>query len=621
GLVMLGGDQSFGAGGWANTRLEEAMPVDFQILNDRIEAVGALAIVMHASEMSQGNYWQKAIGSEAIEVLGPMDYCGVVVWEDFGGGVNWLWGQSQGGMIRVGPARRPMLAALNRMTPGDMPDFAASMQLAHQGLSNVGAAVKHLIIISDGDPAPPPQGLLDQYIADGIEISTVAVGTHGPATLPPMQDIADQTGGKFYNVSDPQALPRIFQREARRVAKPLIIERPSGMGVLARPIAPAHPTLQGLPVNQLPPIRGYVATTIKKNPLVEQLLYASLPDDGGENTTLLASWQFGLGRATVLTTDAGGRWSDTWLDQGHTDRLMAQIIRHAMRPVDESANFTVASRLSDGRVQVIVNALDENDDFLNGLPMVARTVGPDQQGAPIEMRQTAPGRYEGSFAADEAGSYLFSIMPGEGYDRLSGGIAVPVSGEFSDFQTNWPLLETLVAFRPQDGVDGALIGDDVTPDSYGDLLEHDTFRRGLRRAESVRDLWPWMLLAIGIAFFADVLVRRVNIDLFAAARVVRDRLRRRAPEPEAPASRLSRLQERKSDVDRRTQANATRFAEPTGKQAPSTQSLDQMLNTPAAAPKRPAPTRPEMSNEPPSYTQRLFAAKKRAQQDRKDEET
>ena len=35
GLVMLGGPNSFGAGGWGSTELEDAMPVDFQIKTPR----------------------------------------------------------------------------------------------------------------------------------------------------------------------------------------------------------------------------------------------------------------------------------------------------------------------------------------------------------------------------------------------------------------------------------------------------------------------------------------------------------------------------------------------------------------------------------------------------------
>ncbi|MGH7137455.1 MAG: VWA domain-containing protein, partial [Pirellulales bacterium] len=61
GLVMLGGPNSFGAGGWNNTPIEEAMPVDFQIKSAKVVPKGALALVMHASEMADGNHWQKVI--------------------------------------------------------------------------------------------------------------------------------------------------------------------------------------------------------------------------------------------------------------------------------------------------------------------------------------------------------------------------------------------------------------------------------------------------------------------------------------------------------------------------------------------------------------------------------
>ena len=43
GLVMIGGQRSYGAGGWAGSELEKAMPVDFQIKNAKVIPVGALA--------------------------------------------------------------------------------------------------------------------------------------------------------------------------------------------------------------------------------------------------------------------------------------------------------------------------------------------------------------------------------------------------------------------------------------------------------------------------------------------------------------------------------------------------------------------------------------------------
>ncbi len=42
---------------------------------------------------------RKSIAQEAIKALGPRDYCGLISWN---GTDQWLWGQAQGGMVRVG---------------------------------------------------------------------------------------------------------------------------------------------------------------------------------------------------------------------------------------------------------------------------------------------------------------------------------------------------------------------------------------------------------------------------------------------------------------------------------------------------------------------------------------
>ena len=104
GLVMLGGPNSFGAGGWTGTELEKAMPVDFQIKNAKVVPRGALVMLMHASEIAEGNHWQKVIAKEAIKTLGTQDYCGILHWS---GNEQWLWGR---GLAVVGENRDRMLA-------------------------------------------------------------------------------------------------------------------------------------------------------------------------------------------------------------------------------------------------------------------------------------------------------------------------------------------------------------------------------------------------------------------------------------------------------------------------------------------------------------------------------
>ncbi|MFN7890648.1 MAG: VWA domain-containing protein, partial [Pirellula sp.] len=226
GILMIGGPEAFGAGGWTNSKLEEAMPVNFAIKNEKVIASGALAMVMHASEMAEGNHWQKMIGKEALEALGPQDYCGVVHYDMAGD--KWLWGDKTG-MSKVGEAKSIMRSKINRMTPGDMPDFDSSLSLALKSLKIVPASLKHMIVISDGDPSPATNGVLSGYKAAKIKISTVAVGTHGAAGHSELKRIATTTGGNYYVVTNPNALPKIFMREARRVAKPLVFEPEGGI--------------------------------------------------------------------------------------------------------------------------------------------------------------------------------------------------------------------------------------------------------------------------------------------------------------------------------------------------------------------------------------------------------
>ena len=88
GLIMLGGRDSFGAGGWMNTPVEKALPVDMQIKALKVQGIGAMALIMHATEMAEGNYWQKVVAKSAINSLSNFDYVGLLHFE---GSEAWLF--------------------------------------------------------------------------------------------------------------------------------------------------------------------------------------------------------------------------------------------------------------------------------------------------------------------------------------------------------------------------------------------------------------------------------------------------------------------------------------------------------------------------------------------------
>jgi len=615
GLVMLGGPSSFGAGGWANTKLEEAMPVDFQIKSAKVIPRGALAMIMHASEMAEGNYWQKVIAKEALKALGPRDYCGVLHWN---GRDQWLW---RGGMIEIGDSdtRKKMLAYLDRMTPGDMPLFEPAMQMARAAFAKLpDAAVKHMIIISDGDPTAPGNAILQALANLKVTVTTVAVGAHGQIGAGVLQRIANATGGKYYIAKNPRALPRIFQREARRVARPLIFE--SKQGVQPQIRFP-HEMLSGLG-EALPPLNGFVMTTVKESPLVEVALVSPIPAEE-KNSTILASWPYELGRAVAFTTDTGARWTNPWTRWEGYDKFFSQMVRWSMRPTDQAGKFSTSLQVKDGQGQIVINALDKNDEFLNFLTMSGRVIGPDLKPIDVKIEQTHPGRYVGQFPATASGTYFFIGSPGAGQAPILAGLSVPYSSEFRDRTTNESLLVQLAELAPKGGQAGKVIESTDPKREIDDWLAVNTFRRELPKATSTSDAWHLVLLVAGCLFFVDVFVRRVQVSFAwvpAGLGRMRDFVLRRqseAPQPEF----MTRLRSRKAEVSEQLDRlrSEARFEAPAD--APrELGSVEELAGPePPARPKPPPATAPPPAKEEESYTERLLKAKRKVWENRKED--
>ena len=68
---------------------------------------------------------------------------------------------------------------------------------------------KHIIVISDGDPTPPTNAVINQLAAAKITVTAVLTAAHGNdlGALNAMQNLANKTKGRFYNVTNPKALP------------------------------------------------------------------------------------------------------------------------------------------------------------------------------------------------------------------------------------------------------------------------------------------------------------------------------------------------------------------------------------------------------------------------------
>ncbi len=627
GLIMLGGRDSFGAGGWMNTAVEKALPVDMQIKALKVQGLGAMVMIMHASEIPEGNYWQKVVAKAALNALSNFDYAGMLHWE---GQEAWLFTLRPVG----GGSRGTMLRAIDRMTPGDMPDFDPSLQMARKGLMGVKDAMsRHIVVISDGDPTPPSNSVIAALARDKITVTAVLTAAHGndPGAAFNMKNLATRTKGRFYSVTNPKALPRIYQKEARTISRPLIFERDTPwaprVNFLSEPIT-------GL-ASAVPPISGLVLTSKKENELVEVPIVSPLPS--GQVNPVLAHWTYGLGRSVAFTSDAGRRWAKTWPDWGNYAAFWSQVVRWSMRPVDPG-NLTLTVRRDQGRIRVVVDALDKENQFLNFLQIRGNVVNPALKGESIELYQTAPGKYEATFdAADSSGNYFVNLgYRGAGGVQgvISSGVSVPYSDEYRELRSNPASLETLAALT-----NGASNFFKTYPDGRPDLKRTvdsaDHFRRdaNLANPRGYSDLWPNLLWLAAVVFLADVAVRRIAPDVDRVRKTVADQWAKLRGREVAPATEyMEKLRSRKAEVGEQIDRSrsAARFEAPTPSGDSPAHAGEPLLDpsSPTSGPPRPkppagdvpglAPSGPKPDT-PQSYTNRLLRAKQKVWEEREKE--
>jgi uncharacterized membrane protein len=609
GLVMLGGANSFGAGGWNNTEIEAAMPVNFEIESIKVAPSGALMLVIDSSGSMGGEKIElsKAAAKAALQVLGNRDQVGVISFDSEAHTIVPLQ--------KIG-ARDWIAHRIGRIAAGGGTNMQPAMAEGYRLLQRCDAALKHMIVLTDGITAGSDYTrMAGQMLRLGITTTSVAVGAD--AAVPLLESIAQAGGGKYYSVRDPRAIPRIFMKEARRVARPLVYEDANGF----QPRVSGFDFMLSGIADPLPPLTGFVMTTLKANPLVEVAITSPVPT-ARENATILASWTYGLGRAVALTTDDGTRWAKSWAAWSNYEKFFNQLVRWSMRPAGEQVNFTVASEASEGQVRVVVTALDQEHEFLNFLDLGGAVVGPKLDARSLQLRQTAPGRYVGTFDAPDTGSYFLVLNPGGGRTALRTAVNVPYSPEFRDRGTNTALLERLAALPTRSGPAGTVVRAPSAHDDLEQLLAVDTFRHNLVSATRTSDAWPQVLWLAGLVFFGDVMTRRVRPTFDWLPKLVARAqgllLRRQTT---ASTAYIERLRSRKNEVAESLAAKRAeaRF-EPPPLATPGSSLSELVDSAPGPATPQPPPAAtlsPNAPSEDDAYTSRLLKAKRKVWEQRK----
>ena len=477
GLIMAGGEDSFGSGGYQGTEIERIMPVRFDSEKTREQPDVALMLVIDRSGSMQGPKLEAAKESARVtaEVLSPNDIIGVVAFDSEAA-------------VYVRPQRAAnrmsISAEISRLQAGGGTDIRVGLREAFEILQGINAKVKHVILLSDGEA--PPEGLVD-LVQDmrSSRITVSAVGVDG-ADRNLLAMIADAGDGRLYMVDDLGALPKIFMKETNEAQKSQLVE-----DAVAVRIAKRVEAIEGTGVENAPPLHGYVST--KPKPTAEVILISDLGEP------ILARWRLGAGTAVAWTSDVKNRWSTDWIRWGGYPKFWAQVVRSTMRrKVYDSYDLT--AKVDDGRAKVEVDAIDPNDHFVNELDTQLQVIDPktDKVMQTVAMDQTAAGRYAADFRIEHYGSFLLKAV-----HKRDGKVVAESMGAVA---LSYP-LEYLRTTPDEEPLKHAAL---VTG-GHDQAKPAEVWNADGKSVPYTQDLWPWVLLGVIALFVLDLYARRVRL--------------------------------------------------------------------------------------------------------------
>jgi len=559
GLIMVGGEESFGPGGYLNTPVEQALPVHMDLRGKKkIPSLGLVLVIDKSGSMSEtsGGVCKvdlaKDAAAQAVSVLTGKDRVGVVAFDSV---PKWVI------KPQAASDQDTIISDIGTIRADGGTSIFPALQLAYNGLKDSRTKYKHIIVMTDGmsGDAGDYYFLTRRMENQGITLSTVAVGKDADTNL--LSQLAEWGQGRYYYCDDARKVPRIFTKETIKARRDYLVEED-----FYPALGENSPLLQG--IDALPLLHGYVGTSPKASGQVVLLSKHGDP--------ILAQWQYGLGRAVAYTTDAGGRWGTLWAAWPGFNRLWANIVSWSLPRSDpeNALSFNVNIDGTEGEIRV------ESRDYTRNENLTAVIASPDFTRREIKLPAAAPGIYRAAFPASSPGIYLVNLLR-DGRDNVSvatAAVALPYSPEYRYSGVNTSFLAGLTH-----ATGGKIIGQPA-----------DAFAENLPTAQGGVELWFWLLLAAGLLLLLDIAARRLAFTREDIQRAWK-RLTGSKPTAESTAPVITERLRARQDASR--QASGQRHTMQPGEQTNGTVAHDDKprpasVSTPA---KNVAPPKPKQS--------------------------
>ncbi len=397
GLVVTGGINSFGLGMYKNTPLEQVLPVKMDAPSrGKRPAIALLLLMDRSASMTLAIGVSKLdMAKEAAilstEALRREDRIGVLAFDTK---QEWIVNFQNVGQ---GAALKQVQDSIAILTPGGGTDIYGALNVGLAQLVNQKVTVRHAVLLTDGrsftNDQDAYQRLIEAARAQKITLSTIAIGQDSDTEL--LDKLAKWGNGRYYFTSKPEDIPKLTLQESE-IAR----ADPSVETTFQADLALPHPLLRDFAPAKLPQVEGYVATTLKEG--------ADLVLRSPEKDPVLATWQYGLGRAVAWTPSLTEPWAKRWPLWEDYGRFWAQVVRYTL-PEPDSGPLQVQFRPQPGGVKLIAEATQPGGQPLDLADAQARVTLPDSKQYDTSLWQIAPGRYAQDLLLPNEGAYTFLV--------------------------------------------------------------------------------------------------------------------------------------------------------------------------------------------------------------------